>query len=194
MSLDTVVEDIRDEAEAEAERILEEARAEAERIQESAEAEAEEIVETAESEVEREIERERDQRLSSANLEAKQQRLEARREALAAVRERVEAAIEDLPEDERAELTRALLDDAAEEFADADAVAVYAREADQTLVEDILSEYEGFSYAGSYDCLGGVVVESEAGRLRVNNTFDSVLEDVWEENLKALSDTLFEDR
>lgn len=194
MSLETVVEDIRDEAEAQAEQIREEARAEAEEIRENAEAEAQEIRETAEREVERQIDREREQRLSSANLEAKQQRLEARRDALAEVRDRVEAAIADLPEDEREELTRLLLEDAAEEFEDADSVLVYTRAADTDLLESILTEYDNFALAGEYDCLGGVVVESEAGRLRVNNTFDSVLEDVWEDNLKALSETLFEDQ
>ena len=194
MSLETVVEDIREQAEAEAERILEEARAEAETIRNSAETEAEDILETAETEVERAIDREREQKLSSANLEAKQQRLEARRDALSTVRERVEAAIEDLPEDEREEFTRALLDDAADEFEDAETVSVYGRSDDRELIENILSEYDGFSYAGDYECLGGVVVDSETGRLRVNNTFDSVLETVWEENLKAFSDTLFEDR
>ncbi len=194
MSLETVVEDIREQAEAEAQRILAEARAEAEEIRAEADAEAEDILETAKTEVEREIEREREQRLSSANLEAKQQRLEARRDALSTVRQRVESAIEDLPEDERKEFTRALLEDAAGEFEDAATVSVYGRSDDRELIEDILSEYDGFSYAGDYECLGGVVVDSETGRLRVNNTFDSVLETVWEENLKAFSDTLFEDR
>ncbi len=194
MSLDTVVEDIRDEAEAQAEQILEEAEAEADAIIAEAEAEAEQIQEQAEAEVEREIKREREQRLSSANLEAKQQRLEARRDALATVRERVEGEIESLPEDQRRELTEVLLADAAEEFADADSVQVYGRAEDEALLEDLVADYDGFAVAGEYDCLGGVVVESEGGRLRINNTFDSVLEDVWEDNLKALSDTLFEDQ
>ena len=194
MSLDTVVEDIRDEAEAQAAAIREEAESQADSIIAEAEAEAESIEEQAEAEVEREIKREREQRLSSANLEAKQQKLEARRDALAEVRERVEAEIADLPADEREELTRELLADAATEFEDADSVAVYGRAEDADLLEEILAEYDSFELAGEYDCLGGVVVESEAGRLRINNTFDSVLEDVWEDNLKALSDTLFEDQ
>lgn len=194
MSLETVLEDIRAEAAEQAEQIREEAEAEADRILEDANAEAERIREEAEGEVERQIDREREQRLSSANLEAKQQRLEARRDALAEVRERVESAIVDLPTAEREELTRRLLEDAAEEFEDADSVAVYTRASDTALVEEILEDYDRFTVEGEYDCLGGVVVESEAGRLRVNNTFDSVLEDVWEDNLKTLSDTLFEDQ
>ncbi|MFB6227090.1 MAG: V-type ATP synthase subunit E [Halobacteriales archaeon] len=195
MSLDTVVEDVREEARARAEEIREEARADAEEIREEARADAEAIIEEAETEVEREIERERDQKLSSANLEAKQERLEARRDQLRSVREDVEARIADISGERRRELTAALLDSAATEFEDEDVddIEVYSLDEDRELIQDLLTAYPGFSYAGEHDCLGGVVVESEASRLRVNNTFDSVLEDIWETNLKEISERLFEE-
>lgn len=192
MSLETVTEDIREEARARASEILDEADERAESIVADAEADAEEIEAEAEREVERQIAQEREQTLSSAKLEAKQARLEARRAVLARVREEAEAAVADLSGDTREELTRELLDAAATEFEDVDSVQVYGRSADQALVESILADYDGFEFAGEYDCLGGVVVESDASRVRVNNTFDSVLEDVWEENLREVSDRLFE--
>ena len=188
MSLDTVVADIQAEAKAQAEEIIAEAEESAEEILAEANAEAEQIHETAEREVEAEIEQERERRLSSGKLEAKQERLEARRDVLGTVRERVEEAIIDLPAEDRESLIRALLTDATEEFDEAE---VYTRPSDMELLEDILEEYEGFELAGETDCLGGVVLEGRDGRLRVDNTFDSVLETVWNENLKALSDVLF---
>ena len=191
MSLDTVVEDIRDEARARAEEIRDEGEQRAEEIVSEAENDAEDILEEAEREVERSIEQEREQTLSSAKLEAKQARLEARRELLADVREDVEEEVAGLEGERREELTRALLDVAAEEF-DGDDVQVYGRADDEELLTDVLDDYEGFSYAGEYDCLGGVVVESEGSRVRVNNTFDSVLDEVWEENLREISDELFQ--
>jgi len=192
MSLDSVLEDIRDEARARAEEIRSEGDAEAEDIIAEAEADAERIHEEREREVERQIEQEREQRLSSANLEAKQQRLATRRELLQRVREDAEDALVGLDADTREELTRELLDAAAEEF-DADADAdVYGRADDEALIDSILEDYDGYSYAGEYDCLGGVVVESSGSRIRVNNTFDSVLEDVWQDNLRDISDRLFE--
>lgn len=194
MSLETVVEDIREQARARAEEIRQEAEREAEDVIANAEAEADEIIANAEAEVEREIERERDQKLSSANLQAKQERLEARRDLLESVREELEDQIVGLEGERREELTRALLEAAAVEFDETDDVAVYGREDDAALIEAILSDYPGFEYAGAYDCLGGVVVESEASRLRVNNTFDSVLEDVWEDSLKEISSRLFEEQ
>ncbi|WP_313691500.1 V-type ATP synthase subunit E [Halorarum halobium] len=193
MSLDTVAEDIREEARARAEEIREDGEERADEIVAEAEAEAERVREEREAAVERQIDQEREQALSSAKLEAKQERLEARRDALETVRAEVEAAIADLEGERREELTRLLLDQAAEEFDDAETVSVYGRAGDEELLTDVLSEYEGWSYAGSRDCLGGVFVESEGSRVRVNNTFDSVLEDVWEDNLKELSDRLFDD-
>lgn len=206
MSLDTVVEDIRDEARARADEIREDAEERARTIISEAEEDAAEIVEEREREVEREIKQEREQRLSSAKLEAKQERLEARRDVLEDVRESVEERIASL-EANRTELTRALLDDAASEFDDDATVEVYGRADDAERIESILAgsangngnsnengtEYDDFTYAGEYDCLGGVVVESETSRIRVNNTFDSVFEDVWEDNLREVSERLFEE-
>jgi len=192
MSLDTVVEDIREEARARAEEIRKEADARAEEMIEQAERDAEEIREDAVRDVEAEVDRMEKQEISSAKLEAKQTRLEARRDVLEDVREAVEAEIADLEGDTREELTRALLDAAATEFDD-ESVTVYGRAEDRELIEDVLADYEGFSWAGERDCLGGVVVEGEGSRVRINNTFDSVLEDVWEDELREISTRLFED-
>ncbi|WP_247729758.1 V-type ATP synthase subunit E [Halovivax limisalsi] len=192
MSLDTVVADIRDEAHARAEEIREEGERRAEEIVADAEDDADAIREEAEREADREIEQLREQRLSSAELEAKQERLEARRDVLGDVREAVEAELAALEGDTREELTRTLLSAASEEFESGDAVRVYGRADDRELLESIVDDYDGYEVAGERDCLGGVVVESEGSRVRVNNTFDSILEDVWEENLREISERLFE--
>lgn len=194
MSLDTVVEDIRDEAHARADEIRAAADERAEEIVSEAEADAEQIHEEREEAVEREIEQEREQRLSSAKLKAKQARLGARRDVLEEVHEDVEQAIADLEGDRREELTRALVSAAVSEFDAGATLSVHGRGEDESLIEDILTDYDDATFAGTVDCLGGVVVEGEASRLRVNNTFDSVLEGVWEDNLKAISDRLFDDQ
>ena len=192
MTLDTVAEDIREQARARAEEIQEEAGADAEELLAEAEADADEIREEILGDADRQIEQEREQRLSSAKLEAKQERLEARRGVLQSVRDAVEDEIASLEGDDREELTRTLLDAAATEIDSEEGVEVYGRADDQALIESILADYDGFSYAGEYDCLGGVVVESQESRVRIKNTFDSVLEDVWEANLREISDRLFE--
>ncbi|WP_435076405.1 V-type ATP synthase subunit E [Halococcus sp. AFM35] len=191
MSLDTVAEDIKDDARERAERIDEETDERVEEIISEAEADAEEILAERERDLETRIEQEREQKLSSAKLEAKQKRLEARRDSLAEVRDRAESAIADIAGDRREELTRELLDDAAAEF-DEGFVEVYGRDDDADLIESILDDYEDFERAGSVECLGGIVAESEASRVRVNNTFDSVFDAVWDAELKAVSERLFD--
>jgi len=193
MSLETVVEDVRDEARARAEEIREEGETRADEITAAAEADAEEVTERREQAVEEQITEEREQALSSAKLSAKQERLEARREVLEQVHDGVEEAIANIEGERREELTQALLDAAATEFDGDESVSVYGREDDAELLAALVEEYEGWSVAGDRDCLGGVVVESERSRVRVNNTFDSVLEDVWDEELKRISERLFEE-
>ena len=192
MSLDTVVEDIREQARARADEVREEADREAEGILDEAERDAEEIREEILADAQRQVEQEREQRLSSAKLEAKQDRLEARRDVLQSVRDDVESEVAGLEGEEREELTRTLLEAAAAEINDDEGVEVYGRADDRELLESLLEEYDGFSYAGEYDCLGGVVVESPESRVRIKNTFDSILEEVWADNLREISDMLFE--
>ncbi|WP_380674435.1 V-type ATP synthase subunit E [Salinigranum sp. GCM10025319] len=193
MSLDTVVEDIRDEARARAEEIREEGQERADEIVAEAEADAESILEEREQAVERQIAQEREQAVSGAKLEAKQERLEARRDALQSVRQQVETELAELSGDTREELTRALIDASAEEFDEGSEVVVRGRAADEALIEEIVADYEGFSLGDEpVDCLGGVMVESETSRVRVDNTFDSLLDTVWENNLKDVSGILFD--
>ena len=109
------------------------------------------------------------------------------------VREQLEERVAGMEGERREELTRALLDSAAEEFDEDATVEVYGREADEELLTDLLSSYEGWSLAGTEDCLGGVVVESEHSRVSVDNTFDSVIAEVWDEELKNISERLFEE-
>ena len=192
MSLEQVRDDIEKEARARADEIRAEADDRADELIAEAEADAEEIKAQRAEAVDDEIAQQREQALSGAKLEAKQQRLEARRDVLDEVREGIEAALVDLDADKRETLTRSLIEAAAEEFDDEDVVAVHGRADDQELIEEILTDYEGFSFGERRACLGGVVVESETSRVRVNNTFDSVLESVWDDQLKELSTLLFE--
>ncbi|QAU13068.1 V-type ATP synthase subunit E [Halorubrum sp. BOL3-1] len=190
MSLDTVVEDVEDEARARAEEIREAAEAEADEIVAEAETDAERIREERLAEVDDQIDQEREQTLSSAKLEAKQERLGARRDVLEDVHDEVEAAIEGLDGDDRRELTVALLDASLAEFDDED-VAVYTRAEDVELLEDLVADRNA-EVDGEVDCLGGVVAESDTSRVRVNNTFDSILASVWDDELKNTSERLFD--
>jgi len=62
---------------------------------------------------------------------------------------------------------------------------------DVDLVEELVEDRNAV-VDGEIDCLGGVVAESDTSRVRVNNTFDSILESVWDDELKNISERLFD--
>ena len=193
MSLDTVAEDIKAQAQTEAEEIIQAAEQEAKTLREQAEQEADELREQQLAEAESTIEQEREQKLSSASLEAKQLRLEARRDALADVRTSIETELESIDGDRRRTLTEQLLAETVAEF-DAGAIEIYCRAEDRELLEELAEEYDEkeLRYAGDTDCLGGVVAEADSSQVRVTNTFDAVLADVWDENLRETTDRLLD--
>ena len=191
MSLDTVIKDIREEAHARADEITDKAETRAQEIIDEAEADAERIHNEREAEVEQQIEQEREQTLSSAKLEAKQERLSARRDVLQEVRERVESELAAMGGDRREQLTRTLLEASLDEF-EAETIAVYGHPDDEALLTELISEYDRAEYGGETEVLGGVIAESETADVRVDNSFDSVLDSVWDGGIKQLSDQLFE--
>ncbi|ESS11986.1 MAG: archaeal/vacuolar-type H+-ATPase subunit E [uncultured archaeon A07HR60] len=191
MSLDTVIKDIREEARARADEITQHAETRAEEIINEAETDAKRIREERQAKVDSEIAQEREQALSSAKLQAKQERLGARRDVLQEVRERVESELAGMEGDRRVELTRTLLEASLKEF-DTDTIEMYGNADDEELLTELVGEYDRAEYGGTTDILGGVVAESEAANVRVNNSFDSVLDDVWDDGIKELSDQLFE--
>lgn len=193
MSLDTVAEDIRAQAQTEAEELIQAAEQEAETLRKQAEREADELREQRLTEAESTIEQEREQKLSSASLEAKQLRLKARRDALADVRTSIETELKSIDGEKRRALTEQLLAATVTEF-DAGPIDIYCRAEDRELLEQLAAEYEEkeLRYAGDTDCLGGVIAESDSSQVRVTNTFDAVLADIWDENLKETADRLLD--
>jgi V/A-type H+-transporting ATPase subunit E len=188
MGLETVVDDIKDEARTRAEEITEEAEKDAEETLEEAREEAEKIKKEEREAAEKRAEELREQEVSSAKLEARKMQSRERRDLLAELRADVRDELAEL-EEGREEMTRTLLEGAIEEL-DEDSGVVYAAERDAELVKDILGDYDGFKYGGTTEILGGVVVEVSGGDVRVNNSFDSVLETVWNDSLKEVSESL----
>ncbi len=49
----------------------------------------------------------------------------------------------------------------------------------------------GPAFAGTVDRLGGIVIESADGRTRLDLTYDSILDDLWQDLLKEVAQTLW---
>ena len=191
MSLETVVEDIREKARGDAERILSESDAEGKEIIDKARKEASVNRAVGKEEISRKIELEKEQKFSSTNLAAKQKTLEKKRDLLELVRQEIENEISQIKGKEREELTGKLIESSIKEFIDVKDVVVYGNVEDEKLLKSLLKKHKGVKYGGEYECIGGVVMESESARMRVNNTFDSIIETVWTEEQKNISELLF---
>ena len=191
MSLETVVEDIREKARGDAERILTESDAEGKEIIDKARKEASVNRAVGKEEISRKIELQKEQKFSSKNLAAKQKTLEKKRDLLELVRQEIENEISQIKGKEREELTGKLIESSIKEFIDVKDVVVYGNVGDEKLLKSLLKKHKGVKYGGEYECIGGVVMESESARMRVNNTFDSIIETVWTEELKNISELLF---
>lgn len=181
MGLETVLERIRDTGKSEAEAIVAEARRERERLMEAARAEGKALHGRREAEARDQAERRRVQDLARAELDAKRLVLGAQEEALRTVRERVRQR---LAASSDAEALRKLLARHAEEWRSG---RVYASARDASTVRSVV----GDRFAGTIESLGGVVIESADGRMRLDLTYDSILDDLWEDILKEVAQTLW---
>ena len=182
MGLDSVLQEITKEGRVKAEEIRQEAEREAERILKEAEREIEEMLERARQEAEREAERRKRQEISATNLEVKRRLLTKKKEVLDEVLERLREKIANLPDKERRELLKTILQKHGDK-----GVRVYCSEKDQKDVKRI-SKLE---VAGTIDCIGGVIIENEDGSIRLNYTFDEILQQVYDKNIKEVSERLF---
>ena len=184
MGLETVLERIRDTGKQEAAAIVAAARQERERLLAEARAVGQRLRERREAEAREQAVRRRVQDLARAELDAKKIVLAAQEEVLHAVRERVRAQ---LAATSNPEAIRRLL---AKHAADSRSGKVYANARDAPTVKGTV----GGNFAGTIECLGGVVIESADGSQRLDLTYDSLLDDLWDDVLKEVAQALWPSR
>lgn len=183
MSLESVVQAIRDRGQAEAEAILAEARAERARALEATRAEGQAEVKAAEARAREEAERRRVQDLARAELEARKIVLAAQKEVLDETRQRALARLGTL--DENPLILKALL--TANEAEWGRGGRVYSNAKDEPHVRRIV----GDRYGGRIDCTGGVVIENADGTRRVDLRYETILQDVWNDSVREVAGVLW---
>ncbi len=186
MPLEAVLEEIHKKGGEQVQQIIDRAKAEAEEIIAEAKAEAEEILRKAKEEAEKEAERYRKQEIASVNLEMKRLLLNKRKEVLEEVFKLVEDRIRKMDTDEKRKLLEKLIDSCELEEA-----VVYSNKDDENIVREIISSKKGYRYGGNIDCLGGVILESTDGEVRINLTFDDLLAQIYENKMSEVSKILF---
>ncbi len=186
MALEVLIEEINKKGEEEVRKIKAEAEKEAERIIAEAKEKAEDIIKKAKEDAEKEAEMLRRQEISSVNLEMKRLMLNKRKEVLEEVFKLVEDRIRKMDPEEKKRLLEKLIDSCELEEA-----VVYSNKDDESIVREIISGRKGYRYGGHIDCLGGVILESTDGEVRINLTFDDLLAQVYESKMSEVSKILF---
>jgi len=124
------------------------------------------------------------QELSSAELESKKILLAAQRTSLEELKQQVLEELGEYPADKRKKLYAKLVAKAKREFGEC---VVYSNKADRAL----LQLPSGMSAGSSIDCLGGLVFESKDKSIRLDFRFESMVEDVWNGNMREIFIRLF---
>lgn len=182
MGLDAIVEEIKAKGKNEADRISGETYQEVSKIIADAQASAAKIKAAREEAVRKEIERMRQQELSSANLEVKKAILNARKEILDEVYEAARESISKLPAEKNQKILKSII-----EKNESGNSKIFSRAKDASTVKKLTK----LKSAGEIDCIGGVVIENEDGTEVLDFRYDMILKNVNELSLKQVSDILF---
>jgi len=187
MPLEKVLQEIQQKGEEEVRKLKEEAEREVERILAEARAEAEEILKRARDEAEKEAEALRKQEISSVKLEMKRELLNKQKDILESVFDLLRQRVREMDEETRKKLLRTLLERNA-----SPGMLVYSRKEDEEIVKSLAKELKiDLKYAGNVECLGGVILEDPSGEVRVNLTFDELINQVYEQKMSEVSKILF---
>jgi len=124
------------------------------------------------------------QELSSAELESKKSLLVAQRKVLDELREQVLRELDGYPVDKRKRLYAKLVSRAKKELGEC---YVYSKEEDRAM----LQLPSGMTYTAPVECRGGLIFESKDRSFRLDYRFESMLDDVWNENMKEIYTRLF---
>ena len=191
MELEAVAADIREKAKRDAEAIREETRGETERMLGGAREHAAEIRSAAEDEVRGQAARMADLEVSSAKLAVKRMQLNTQKDLLDQVFRATLDAIGRNPEGFRRDTLRKLLSGAKKEIRDG---KVFGSARDAQALQEILRapEFSGLRFGGTADIPGGIIIESADGQLKIDYSYRTFLDRVWEAGLKDASDVLFQ--
>ncbi len=180
MGLEAVKDEIIANAKRQEEALLAEAKNEALGTMKEAEIKVAEFREKAEAEAKKLIETLKRQETASAEMENKKLTLEAKKDAVENVFEEARKSIEWLSDRKREEHISKLLEKAKN---DIEVAKVYCNKKDAKLVK-------GFKAEPS-DIIGGLIAENADGTVRVDYSFDTILQDIKENELQKISKLLF---
>tara|TARA_B100000315_G_C14363910_1_gene489716 strand:+ start:206 stop:751 length:546 start_codon:yes stop_codon:yes gene_type:complete len=180
MGLEAVKEEVIRNAQTHEESLIAEARAEAAKITKKAEEKLQKLREKSEAETKRTVDIIKRQELASADLENKKMLLEAKKQSIESVFAEVKKKLEKLGSKIRANYIKKLLEKAKN---DIEVANIYCNEKDIKFVEGFKAE--------SMDIIAGLIAENSDKTVRVDYSFDTMLESLKENELQSINKILF---
>jgi V/A-type H+-transporting ATPase subunit E len=180
MGLDQVITEVRRDGETRAQATLKAARQEADAILAAARAQAQALEKARLEAAAREAEQARAQALSRAESEARKAVLTAEADLREDLRRRVVAHFAALPAKAREAHLKALV-----KTAQAVIPSGKAWGADRDAAALKTAAGKAYAVAGSLPIAGGLVVESEDGRTRLDLSYETLLDGLWRDVLKS---------
>jgi len=184
MTLDNVIDEIISKAESDAKALKDEGMREAKEILKKAKDNTLEVEKTASGDAKKMAEAMERKELASAKLVCKRIELDAKKEVIDEVFDSLKEKISKVDERTKKRIYEKILKNTATEM---DVKYAYVNPKDRSLVKSISKGIE----IKDADIIGGMIFENEVQNVRIDCTFDSVLEDVKEECLKDVSKILF---
>lgn len=184
MGLEKVVADILEKGKEDAAKIRAEGEAEASVILKQAKEEAAKIKAKKEAEVAKVVEKVRTRELASAKLEIKKIKLNSEKEALDHAFAQAKAQLQNIPKKKNEHLLKTLIEKGKKELGNG---RIYCSPKDAEVVK-LMSSLE---FAGTINCIGGVVIESSDRLVKIDYTYETLLTTVWESNVKQVSNILY---
>ncbi|MFH1181739.1 MAG: V-type ATP synthase subunit E family protein [Candidatus Woesearchaeota archaeon] len=180
MGLEKVKDDVLEKAKHEAAKLAAEAEDEAKRIKREKAKASEALSREAEKKLEAQKSEMISRAVSSAELEAKKEMLNARKDIINRIFAEAKRRLKAIPQSRRNSHIAKLLEIAGREL---EIARVYCNESD-------LKNIQGFN-AEKAEIIGGIIAENKEGTVRVDLSYDSLLEEVYRESLKEVSEVLF---
>lgn len=180
MGLEAVKEEVIRTAKTQEESLIAEARQETIRIMDEVEKKIAEIKEKSNAETKRKIDVIKKQELASAELDNKKVLLEEKKQLIDKVFNEVQKKVEGLDKKKREEYIHKLLEKCKK---DIDVENVYCNEKDLELTKGLNVE--------TADMIGGIFAENKEKTIRVDYSFDTMLENIKEDELQNINKILF---
>ncbi|MFQ6054526.1 MAG: V-type ATP synthase subunit E [Methanosarcinales archaeon] len=184
MSLESVSEDILAKSKSKVKEIESETEEEINKILKEAKDQAAKIKVAKEEEAKKNIIVRRQRELASVSLEVKRAELNVKKEVLDLTKQAVINKISELQNSKKEALLKSLIQANQHKGS-----RIFSNKKDENLVK----KYAGnnLKYAGNINCIGGIVIEDDSGKIKHDLTFDNIINDVFEKSLKHVSEILF---